>query len=107
LTAELCTELEPEAADENSIVRHQRKTPADRRGSDPQVRVMGSLMQAMSDQAALVAKLRGRLDRLRVYRKAGVRAVSSASRRSRTGPQFAFRAPYRASARVWGVTRSR
>jgi hypothetical protein len=70
LTAELCTELELGAADEHGIVRDERNAPADRRSGDPEVRVMGSLMQAMSDQAALVAKLRGRLDRLRVYRKA-------------------------------------
>jgi hypothetical protein len=49
-------------------VGNERKIPTDRGGCDPQIRVVEALVESVTDQAALVAKLRDCLDRLVVHR---------------------------------------
>jgi hypothetical protein len=48
-------------------VGNERKIPTDRGGCDPQIRVVEALVESVTDQAALVAKLRDCLDRLVVH----------------------------------------
>jgi hypothetical protein len=62
-------ESQPWAIDEDRIVCEQRNAPADRCRRDPQISVVGRLMQRVTDLPALVAQQRDPLDRVHVHRK--------------------------------------
>jgi hypothetical protein len=59
--AELCPQIKTRAGEKHGVVRNEGNTPTDRGGGDPQIGVVMSLVQGVTDQSALVAELRDKL----------------------------------------------
>ena len=67
VVAELGPKIKARAAKKHGIVGDQGKTPTDRRRSDPEVGVVETLVERVTDQPTLVSELRDRLSRFGVH----------------------------------------
>jgi hypothetical protein len=62
-------QVEPRTVDEHGVVGDERNAPVNPGGRDPQINVVGALVERVANQAAMVPEVCDRLDRIEVDRQ--------------------------------------